>query len=74
MILYTWRGHTWMTETPPPEPRPSSLQLRSSKRAEGEYWANTCPTCGALQGENFVYEPEGPLPERFARRPKKFLF
>jgi hypothetical protein len=74
MILYTWRGHTWMTETPPPEPRPRSLQLRSSKWAGGDYWANTCPTCGALQGENFVYEPEGPLPERFARRPKGLPF
>ena len=74
MILYTWRGHTWMTETPPPEPRPSTLQLRSSKGAGGAYWANTCPTCSSLQGENFIYEPEGPLPERFARRPKKFPF
>jgi hypothetical protein len=74
LILYTWRGHTWMTETPPPEPRPSSLQLRSSKRAGGDYWANTCPTCGALQGENFVYEPEGPLPERFAGHPNRRMF
>ncbi|MBK9368664.1 MAG: hypothetical protein IPN01_20540 [Deltaproteobacteria bacterium] len=74
LILYTWRGHTWMTETPPPEPRPSSLQLRFSKQAEGDYWANTCPSCGALQGENYVYEPEGPLPERFAGHPNRRLF
>jgi hypothetical protein len=71
LILYTWRGHTWKTETPPPGPRPPSLQLRVTKQAGGKYWANNCPSCGALQGENYVYEPEGPLPERFAGHPNR---
>lgn len=64
MLVYSWEGHTWMTDEPPPEPRPGTLQHRFSKTAGGKYWANICPKCGMIQGENFIYKPEGPLPWR----------
>jgi len=62
-----------MTDTPPPEPRPASLQYRQSRMAGGSYWANVCPYCRQIQGENFIYEPTGPLPERLAGRPLGLL-
>ena len=68
MLVYSWKGHTWMTDHPPPEPRPESLKHRYSKQARGKYWVNVCPSCDRIQGENSVYEPTGPLPRRLAGR------
>ncbi len=68
MLVYTWRGHRWMTRNRPPEPVPPTLQFRNSATAGDAYWGNTCPSCGRLQGENFVYAPDGPLQTRSVDR------
>lgn len=68
MLVYAWGGRGWMTDDPPPEPRPHTIQHRTSQRAGGKYWANVCPACDRLQGDNYVYEPLGPLPARLSGR------
>lgn len=65
MLVYSWTGHRWMQDERPPEPVPPTLWHRKSVRAGGSYWANVCPICRALQGENFIYQPGGPLPRRY---------
>lgn len=51
--IFDWGGGGWTTKTPP-EPRPRTVQWRSSRQAEKSYWANTCPHCRALQGDFHV--------------------
>jgi hypothetical protein len=62
VIVYSWRGKTWMDDNPPPDPAPHTIEYRYSRKAQGSYWANVCPCCKVIQGENFIYEPRGPLP------------
>ncbi len=69
MIVYSWRWHSWMTDVEPPAPRPTTVKFRSTAPAGLSYWANVCPACDRVQGENYVYEPRGPLPSRLAGRP-----
>ena len=52
--VYWWKGVPFC-ETKPPEPRPTTIKFRYSKRYGGSYWGNTCVNCGALQGDNFLY-------------------
>jgi hypothetical protein len=54
IIWYWWRGVPFC-EAAPPDPAPPSVQLRYSKRYGGEYWANCCPNCDAIQGDNYVF-------------------
>lgn len=65
ILVYSWIGHRWMTDDAPPPPIPTTIRHRDSARAGGRYWANVCPKCNRVQGENFVYAPSGPLPARF---------
>ncbi|MFH1731058.1 MAG: hypothetical protein ABIF82_05320 [Planctomycetota bacterium] len=61
MLVFTWPGHSlFATDAPRAAPKPVTLQYRRSRTAEGRYWANTCPFCGALQGDWFLCaEPGG---------------
>lgn len=60
ITVFWWEGVPFC-RTPPPEPRPATIQWRHSKTYGGSYWANTCP-CGAVQGDNFLFlSPAGPF-------------
>ncbi|MDQ1109310.1 hypothetical protein QE424_002469 [Stenotrophomonas rhizophila] len=37
------------------------LKPNYSQTADQTYWANHCQTCDALQGDHFVYSPDGPF-------------
>jgi len=52
--VFWWDGVPFCEKTPP-EPKPHTIKLRDSQRYGGAYWANTCPKCKALQGDNFVF-------------------
>lgn len=52
--VFWWRGVAFC-ETPPPSPRPSTLQFRFSNEFGGSYWANTCAHCDVIQGDNHLY-------------------
>ena len=62
ILVYTWEGKDWMDDVPPPTPAPPSLKFRRSRMARCRYWANVCSNCDSVQGENFIYQPRGPLP------------
>ena len=58
--VYTWPGHEMWAETCPEEGRPATVRRMHSATAGGEYWANSCAKCGAIQGDWFLYaEPGG---------------
>ncbi|MFN4349457.1 MAG: competence protein CoiA family protein [Hylemonella sp.] len=54
MVSYWWPGVPFC-ESAPPEPRPPSVQLRRSSSFGGRYWANCCPNCGQIDGDNFLF-------------------
>lgn len=51
--IFDWGAGGWATRAPP-EPRPRTVQWRSSRVAGKSYWANTCPHCRAMQGDHHV--------------------
>jgi hypothetical protein len=67
IIVYWWRGVPFC-EIEPPESRPQTIKYRYSKTYGGKYWANTCPGCGSIQGDNFLFlfekAPFAGLPRR----------
>lgn len=88
ILVYWWSGVPFATAEPP-APRPKTIQHRYSKKFGGSYWANTCPHCDAVQGDNFLFLGSRPLfqglpirdtPEMKAHRAReasqlaKFLF
>lgn len=54
ILLFWWAGVPFC-ELEPPKPRPRTIQYRYSNTFGGKYWANTCPACDALQGDNVVF-------------------
>ena len=41
---------------------PRTVLYAYSRTLRGDYWVNTCPFCGAIQGDFFMYRPwEGPF-------------
>jgi hypothetical protein len=54
IIVYTWKGRKRWDKRPPPEPKPKTMQFRYSNTIRDEYWANTCPYCGRIQGDFFL--------------------
>jgi ssDNA-binding Zn-finger/Zn-ribbon topoisomerase 1 len=54
ILVYWWQGVPF-AEAEPPSPKPNTIQYRYSKNYRGEYWANTCPHCEAVQGDNFLF-------------------
>ena len=62
IAVYTWPEHQMWSDTCPEEGRPATVRLMHSETAQGEYWANSCSHCGAIQGDWFLYtEPDGPF-------------
>jgi Competence protein CoiA-like family len=57
IIVYWWRGVPFC-EGKPPTPMPKTIQHRYSKTYGGKYWANTCPGCSSIQGDNFLFLSE----------------
>tara|TARA_Y100000589_G_scaffold178688_1_gene169263 strand:+ start:1382 stop:2368 length:987 start_codon:yes stop_codon:yes gene_type:complete len=52
--VFWWLG-TPFCEDEPPFPRPYTIELRFSKQYGGKYWANTCPNCKSIQGDNHLH-------------------
>lgn len=52
--VFWWRGVPFC-EVEPPLPRPKTIKYKHSQKYGGEYWANTCPCCSSLQGDNFLF-------------------
>lgn len=63
ILLFAWPGQeAEEQQTPPAVGRPRTVQLRYSKTVRDRYWANTCPCCGVLEGNFFLFsEPDSPL-------------
>lgn len=60
ILVYWWAGVPF-SDTEPPAPRPKTIAHRYSKQFGGTYWANTCPQCNAVQGDNFLFLGPQPL-------------
>lgn len=58
--VYWWRGVPFC-ESEPPQSRPRTVQHRHSKQFGGSYWANTCPCCKSVQGDNFLFLGSAPV-------------
>lgn len=53
MVAFLWPGAGGHSPRRPPEPIPSSVQHRVTEGA-GDYWANCCPGCSAIQGDYYL--------------------
>jgi hypothetical protein len=53
MLVYAWPGSGGHSVRRPPEPIPRSVEHRATEGA-GDYWANCCPTCSAVQGDYYL--------------------
>jgi hypothetical protein len=53
MVVYAWPGSGGHSPRRPPEPIPRSVQHRVTEGA-GNYWANCCPVCSAIQGDHHL--------------------
>lgn len=60
ILVYWWSGVPFC-ETEPPMPRPRTILFSKSKAFKGSYWANTCPNCRAVQGDNFLFLGSSPV-------------
>lgn len=71
--VFWWLGVPFCQEEPP-KPRPATIQRRRSKQWGGSYWANTCPNCKSIQGDNYLFlfekAPLGDLPKSQENLPK----
>jgi len=68
ILAFAWTDEGW-PKAEPPSPRPRTVQWRFSRTIGSSYWANTCPFCGAIQGDWFLHhEPEGPFFGAFPMR------
>jgi ssDNA-binding Zn-finger/Zn-ribbon topoisomerase 1 len=74
-ISYWWMGVPFCNFTPP-EPTPWTIRRRFSSAFKGEYWANCCPKCQMIDGDNYLFldldgnSPFVGLPMRTAALPK----
>jgi len=53
MVAYLWPGSGSHNPRRPPDPIPSTVQHRVTEGA-GDYWANCCPRCSAVQGDYYL--------------------
>lgn len=60
ILVYWWDAVPFATKEPP-APKPKTIQYRHSKTFGGSYWANTCPNCNSIQGDNFLFLQENNL-------------
>lgn len=54
MVAFLWPGCGNHSTRQPPHPVPPTIQLRFTEAWGGEYWANCCPRCSAVQGDHFL--------------------
>ncbi len=55
ILVYAWKGAGTHSPRRPPEPIPGTVQHRVTEGA-GNYWANCCPRCSAVQGDYYLVE------------------
>ena len=56
VLVFTWPEHELHTTLrPKQQPLPRTLIFNYSKTTKTKYWMNTCPRCGASQGDFFLY-------------------
>lgn len=61
-IVCAWHSSASWRTSRPPDPIPRFIQYRYSKTVGHKYWANTCLSCGVIQGDYFLrHEPGAPL-------------
>lgn len=71
--VFWWAGVPFC-ESSPPQPRPRTIARKYSKQYGGPYWANTCASCGVIQGDNYLFLFDDavlgdmPLSESFKRQ------
>jgi hypothetical protein len=53
MLAYLWPGGSDHSPRRPPDPIPKTVQHRVTEGA-GNYWANCCPRCSAVQGDYYL--------------------
>lgn len=63
VLAFDWPGRGLWPKTPPQQqPVPRSIQYRYVGCVNDKYWANTCPLCDAMQGDNYLFmEPGSPF-------------
>ena len=62
ILVFTWPNAFEKNDKPRSDYVPRTIKRQFSKTADLEYWGNSCPYCGALQGNFFLYmEPDGPF-------------
>ncbi|MFC5271368.1 competence protein CoiA family protein [Adhaeribacter terreus] len=52
--VFWWKGVPFAKEAPP-QPSPWTIKNIFSKAFGGKYFANTCPNCNSVQGDNFIF-------------------
>ncbi len=52
MVAFVWPGGGGHGDRQPPAPIPASVQHRATDA--GDYWANCCPSCSAVQGDHYL--------------------
>lgn len=53
MVVFIWPGGGGHSRQRPPDPIPASLRHRVTE-GWGDYWANCCPRCAAVQGDHYL--------------------
>lgn len=53
MVVFSWPGGGSHSARRPPEPIPSTVRHRVTDGG-GNYWANCCPRCAAVQGDYYL--------------------
>lgn len=58
MLVYSWPGGGSHSVRRPPDPIPTTVQHRVTDGG-GNYWANCCPRCSAVQGDYYLARDNG---------------
>lgn len=53
MLVHSWPGGGSHSARRPPDPIPGTVQHRVTEGG-GNYWANCCPSCSAVQGDYYL--------------------
>lgn len=62
ILVFAWSEFGPWEHEEPPAGRPETVQECYSDTIDQTYWGNTCPHCGKLQGDWFLYHaPGGPF-------------
>jgi len=60
ILVYWWSGVPFC-DVEPSKPRPRTISFCRTKKFGGSYWANTCPNCHAIQGDNYLFLGSAPV-------------